>query len=174
MIGMLFGVLNAFSTDDEFLLIYPAVPDGGMIPTKFTYHGVQGGRNISLPLRWAGAPAGTKSFALSIVDPHPVAQNWVHWFAINIPPSVNHVPEAASGKSMPAGCKELDNTYKTNGYGGPEPPPGSGAHPYVMTIYALSVDSLHLPPATGLKQFLGALQGKVLASSSTTGYYERK
>jgi phosphatidylethanolamine-binding protein (PEBP) family uncharacterized protein len=53
-------------------------------------------------LAWKNAPAGTKSFALSIVDPHPVAQNWVHWFVINIPPNVTAIEEGASTKKMPA------------------------------------------------------------------------
>jgi phosphatidylethanolamine-binding protein (PEBP) family uncharacterized protein len=41
----------------------------------------------------------TKSFALSIVDPHPVAQR-AHWFVINIPASTASLLEGASRKSM--------------------------------------------------------------------------
>ena len=174
MIEVLFGVMNTFATEIEFTLTSPVVPDGGMIPTKFAYHGVQGGRNVSLPLRWSGIPPGTKSFALSIIDPHPVAQNWVHWFAVNIPPGTLALAEGASGNSMPAGSRELNNTYGTNGYGGPEPPPGSGSHPYVITLYALNANALNLQADTGLTQFLGAIQGKVIASATTTGYFERK
>ena len=116
----------------------PVFQDGKPIPTKFAHHGVTGGKNISIPLVWSGAPAGTTSFALSIVDPHPVAGNWVHWFVVNIPASVLSLSEGASSRNMPSGCKELYNTYGKLGYGGPEPPKGSGPHPYEVVLYALS------------------------------------
>jgi len=63
-----------------------AFKDGERIPTQYVMPGA-GGKNISLPLSWKNVPSGTKSFALSMVDPHPVAGNWVHWLAINIPAS---------------------------------------------------------------------------------------
>jgi len=60
-----------------------------------------GGKNISVPVSWKNVPAGAKSFALSIVDPHPVAQNWVHWLVINIPKEVTVIEEGASRKGCP-------------------------------------------------------------------------
>jgi Raf kinase inhibitor-like YbhB/YbcL family protein len=151
----------------------PAFQNGKPIPTKYAYPGVAGGQNISIPLAWSDAPAGTKSFALSIVDPHPVANNWVHWFAINIPPNTTSLAEGASPRSMPGGSKELRNTYGEIGYGGPEPPKGSGAHPYNVTLYALNVEKLDLPENTSLQAFLRALEDKVLATGKLTGIYER-
>jgi Raf kinase inhibitor-like YbhB/YbcL family protein len=151
----------------------PAFENGTSIPTKYAYEGVEGGQNVSLPFSWTDVPGNTKSFALSIVDPHPVAKNWVHWFVINIPKDAVGLAEGASGKSMPKGSKELFNTYGTKGYGGPEPPPGSGAHPYVVTLYALDVDSLGLTDKTMLPMFLKALEGRVVGTAKMTGYYER-
>lgn len=150
-----------------------AFKDGGTIPTKHAYHGVPGGENISLPLVWSDAPSDAKSFALSIVDPHPVARNWVHWFVINIPPSIISLAEGASGKSMPTGSKELNNSYGTLGYGGPQPPKGSGSHPYEVTIYALNVDRIDLPATASLQTFRKALEGKIITSAKTTGTYEQ-
>jgi hypothetical protein len=143
------------------------------IPTKYAYHGVEGGRNISLPFSWTQIPPGTKSFALSIVDPHPVAKYWVHWFVVNIPNYATEIAEGASGKLMPKGSKELLNTYGTPGYGGPEPPKGSGAHPYVVTLYAMNVESIDLPEKTTLAEFDKALFGKAIATAIITGMYER-
>jgi len=143
------------------------------IPTQYTYHGVTGGKNISLPFSWSQVPPGTKSIALSIVDPHPVAKYWVHWFVINIPPDAAGIAEGASGKAMPKGSQELLNTYGTVGYGGPEPPIGSGAHPYVVTLYALNVEKIDLPEKSTLSQFDKALFGKTISSAKITGYYER-
>jgi len=151
----------------------PAFQDGKPIPTRYAHQGVAGGKNISLPVEWTAAPADTRSFALSIVDPHPVANNWVHWLVINIPATVGSIAEGASGRNVPPGSKELYNTYGTLGYGGPEPPKGSGAHPYEVVLYALSAEKLELPAGTSLSAFRKALEGKVIASAKTTGMYER-
>lgn len=151
-----------------------AFQNGTLIPTKYAHHEVAGGNNISLPFSWSDVPSETKSFALSIVDPHPVANNWVHWFVINIPAGANSISEGASKKSMPLGCKELFNTYGTPGYGGPEPPKGSGSHPYVVTIYALSVETLDLSEKSSLLEFNAAMKGKVILTAKTTGYFEQK
>ncbi|MBI1806798.1 MAG: YbhB/YbcL family Raf kinase inhibitor-like protein [Ignavibacteria bacterium] len=154
-------------------IVSSAFQDGKPIPTKYAHPGVTGGQNISLPLSWSDAPPTTQSFALSIVDPHPVAKNWVHWFVINLPPKTTGLSEGASGQRMPAGSKELYNTYGTVGYGGPEPPKGSGPHPYEVTLYALNVGLLDLPENTSLATFKKALEGKVIASAKVTGIYER-
>lgn len=150
-----------------------AFQDGLSIPAAFAYHGVKGGKNISLPFSWTDVPPTTKSFALSIVDPHPVAKYWVHWFVINIPKRIHTLDEGASLTSMPSGCKELLNTYGTLGYGGPEPPIGSGKHPYIVTLFALDIETINLPEKTTLSQFDAALLGKMTATATMTGYYER-
>jgi Raf kinase inhibitor-like YbhB/YbcL family protein len=149
-----------------------AFKDGGRIPAQYVMKAA-GGKNLSIPLAWQGVPPGTKSLALSIVDPHPVAQNWVHWLVINIPATVTSLSEGASGKKMPAGTVELKNSFGETGYGGPQPPAGSGDHPYVITIYALNVDRLDLPVSSSLSAFKKALEGKVLGTASTTGRYSQ-
>jgi len=149
-----------------------AFQDGGKIPLKYVMPGA-GGQNVSLPLSWTGAPAGTQSFALSIVDPHPVARNWVHWLVVNIPPAATGLEEGASGRKMPAGAAELKSSFGDLGYGGPQPPRGSGDHPYVVTLYALSVPKLELGPNTDLARFQAALKGKVLEQATITGYFGR-
>jgi Raf kinase inhibitor-like YbhB/YbcL family protein len=149
-----------------------AFKDGDKIPIQYVMPGA-GGKNLSLPLSWQGAPQGTKSLALSIVDPHPVADNWVHWLVINLPAQTAGLAEGASSKQMPAGAVELRNSFGSSGYGGPQPPPGSGDHPYVVTLYALSVEKLDLPANTNLEAFNKALEGKVLASATITGRYGR-
>lgn len=148
----------------------PAFRDGAKIPVQYTMPAV-GGRNISIPLNWKNAPEGAKSFALSIVDPHPVAKNWVHWLVINIPPGTKAIEEGASKKHMPPGSAELKNSYGDIGYGGPQPPKGSGDHPYVITLYALNVDKLDLGSNTTLTAFRDALKGKVISEATITGYF---
>lgn len=149
-----------------------AFQDGGKIPQPYVMPGA-GGQNISLPLAWSGAPPGTQSFALSIVDPHPVANNWVHWLVINLPADITGLAEGASGRNMPKGAVQLHNSWGKPGYGGPQPPKGTGDHPYVATIYALSAPKLDLKENAGLAGFTRALEGKVLGSAKITGYYGR-
>lgn len=150
-----------------------AFTDNKSIPTKYAHSGVAGGKNISIPLAWTDIPEETKSFALSIVDPHPVARDWVHWLVINIPNEIVSLPEGVSGEKMPAGAKELYNSYGELGYGGPQPPKGSGSHPYIVTLYALDVEKLELTANTSLVAFKKMLEDRVLATAKVTGIYER-
>jgi Raf kinase inhibitor-like YbhB/YbcL family protein len=149
-----------------------AFADGAKIPQPYVMPGA-GGKNLSLPFQWSGAPPGTQSFALAIVDPHPVAHNWVHWLVINLPADAGALAEGASGKNLPPAAEELHNSWGKPGYGGPQPPPGTGDHPYVATLYALNVARLDLKPATDLAGFQKALEGKILGTAKITGYYGR-
>jgi Raf kinase inhibitor-like YbhB/YbcL family protein len=149
-----------------------AFKDQGKIPIQYVMPGA-GGKNISIPVTWKNVPTGTKSFALSIVDPHPVAQNWVHWLVINIPKEVTSIEEGASRKKMPTGSLELKNSFGDIGYGGPQPPKGTGDHPYVVTLYALKVEKLELGVNITLSAFKKAIEEKVIESVSITGMYGR-
>ena len=111
-----------------FQLSSAAFKDGGTIPGKYA-RPAAGGHNVSIPLKWTGAPEGTKSFALSIVDQHPVARKWVHWMVINIPPEVTSLPEGASGKNMPPGAIEMRNSFGDVGIRGTAAPERHGPAP---------------------------------------------
>ena len=149
-----------------------AFKDGEKLPIQYVMPGA-GGKNISVPLSWKSVPSGIKSFTLLMVDPHPVAQNWVHWLVINIPANVTSLEEGASRKKMPRESIELKNSFGDVGYGGPQPPKGTGDHPYVFTLYALSVEKLDLGADTSLSAFKKALEGKILGSATITGKYGR-
>lgn len=153
-------------------LFSSAFENQGTIPGIYA-RPAAGGRNVSIPLKWTGAPEGTKSFALSIVDQHPVARKWVHWIVINIPPEVSSLPEGASGKNMPAGALEIRNSFGETGYGGPQPPRGTGRHAYVITIYALRDAGLDLKTNSTLPDFENAIKGKTLGEASITGFFEQ-
>ena len=149
-----------------------AFSDGGKVPVKYVMPGA-GGENISPPLQWEGAPEGAKSFALSCYDPHPVARNWVHWPVINIPSTVHALPEGASGKAMPTGAVELVNSFGFTGYGGPQPPPGTGDHPYMFTVYALKVEKVDLSGRLSIQEFEDSLKPYILDKAAITGYFGR-
>jgi Raf kinase inhibitor-like YbhB/YbcL family protein len=148
--------------------------DQETIPARYAHKNVVGARNVSPGFEWTDPPINTKSFALSIIDPHPVANNWVHWLVINIPFRERKIVEGASRtNSLPPGAKELMNSFGEPGYGGPAPPKGSGKHPYAATLYALTAESLTLGVSSSLRQFQNAIEGKVIEEKSVTGYYER-
>jgi len=169
----LIPVMTILGSEAKFRLASSAFQNGKPIPTKYASSYIPGGNNISLPLSWSGAPKETKSFALTIVDLHPIANNWVHWLVIDIPHDVKLLTEGVSGKHMPAGSKELYNSFGDSGYGGPGPPKGSGVHKYEVTIYALSVDTLGVTDNASLTAFTKAIEGKVVATAKVVGIYER-
>jgi Raf kinase inhibitor-like YbhB/YbcL family protein len=132
------------------------------------------GGNTSPQLSWSGAPAGTKSFALTLYDPDaPTGSGWWHWIVVNIPASTTKLDAGASGRNLPAGALELRTDFGKPGYGGPCPPPGAPHH-YVITISALKVEKLELDA-----QSSGAMAGFMinqnrLASAKLTVPYARK
>ncbi len=156
-----------------FALHSAAFDSGGPIPARFASHGVAGGENLSPPFEWEEEPEGTGSLALVCIDRHPIAHNWVHWLVVDIPPGVHALAEGASGWKMPAGSLELQTSFGRPGYGGPIPPPGSGAHHYEITLYALSSKHLGLKEEDGVGEFEEALMGRVLGQARTTGTFER-
>lgn len=148
-----------------------AFDNNGKIPIKYVMPGA-GGQNISIPLEWKNAPNGTKSFAILMDDPHPVAQNWVHWMIINIPASQTKIVEGTSGK-LDKNIVEINNSFGNIGYGGPQPPPGTGDHPYVTTIYALNVEKINISQTSSRETFLKAIEGKVIEKAQITGKFGR-
>ena len=69
-----------------FTLSSSSLQDGGTVPEKhvFSSFGCTGG-NLSPELHWSGAPAETKSFALTVYDPDaPTGSGWWHWTVVNI------------------------------------------------------------------------------------------
>ena len=166
------GPCKLYAKDTAMILSSPAFSDGARIPILYTRPDV-GGKDISPPLTWSKPPEDSESLALSVIDVHPVARNWVHWLVINIPVNVRELKEGASGKTMPQNSRELINSFGKPGYGGPQPPPGTGEHPYVFTLYALDISGLDLPMRTNLPQFLHAIQGHIMVELSLTGYFGR-
>ena len=102
-----------------------------------------------------------------------MAHNWVHWLVMDIPGDATSLPEGASGRKMPSPAVELKNSWGELSYGGPQPPKGTGDHPYVVTLYALSVPKLDLKPTAGWADLKQAMAGKILVTATITGYYGR-
>ncbi len=156
----------------SFTVTSTSFRDGSAIP-KHNARAGAGGEDLSIPLAWSGAPADTASFAIAMVDVHPIARGFVHWLVTDVPAHPASLPEGASGSSMPAGAVEHRNDFGSIGYGGPQPPPGSGPHDYRTTVYALDVAHLDVPPGSSLATVERGMAGHVLAEARLTGTYER-
>jgi len=142
------------------------------IPSRFTCDG----SNVSPPLAWKDAPAGTKSFALVVTDPDapdPKAPKttWVHWVVYDLPAEATGIREAIPGKGLPPGTLEGSNDWGRTGYGGPCPP--IGRHRYVHTLYALDTVLADLDRPTRAR-LLAAMEGHVLATVELIGTYQRQ
>jgi hypothetical protein len=163
---------NTAVSAKKFTLSSKSFKDGGKIPVEFTK--AAGGENRSPQLSWENPPQGTKSYVITCIDINPVARHWVHWMIINIPAKVNSIAADASGGSMPKGVKELDSSFRSRGWGGPMPPPGTGVHHYVFTIYALNTTTVPRPRRRlSEKALLRLIEGKVLGKASITGTYQQ-
>src|SRR5262252_7381980 len=130
-----------------FALMSPEIKSGGTMPKSFEFNGFGcSGENKSPTLKWSGAPAGTKSFAVTVYDPDaPTGSGWWHWVVFNIPANVTSLPRGvgnpASGQT-PKGAVQSRTDFGKPGYGGPCPPQGDKPHRYIFTVYALKIDKI--------------------------------
>jgi|SRR5579885_2464822 len=181
--SLLLGSVLAFqasaSAADAFTISTPAFKDGGTIQMAQVFNGFGcTGGNHSPELTWSGAPAGTKSFAVTIYDPDaPTGSGFWHWTVFNIPANVTKIPadagndEKAAG--LPAGAVQGRTDFGFSHFGGPCPPVGDAPHHYQVTVYALKTDKLPLDANSS-----GALVGfyihmNTLGKASITGLFGR-
>ena len=155
-----------------FELTSPAFQASAPIPKKYTCDG----KDVSPPLEWKNAPAGTVGVALIMEDPDAPAGVWIHWILYDAP-----AKSAALHEGLPRTASLADGTkqgsswgvdeFETVGYRGPCPPPGK-PHRYVFRAYALGSRTGLVPRATK-EQLLEAIEGKVLAQAELVGLYGR-
>ena len=119
--------------------------DGGVIPPRCAFAVPDAKTHVRLSdnrnpeLRWSGAPAGTKSFAVICADPDAPSRpddvnregrtvprglpraEFIHWVLVDLPASVTRIEEGACGQGVtargkkappgPAGCRQGVNDY---------------------------------------------------------------
>ena len=137
-------------------------PDGGDIPQKYG----KKSDNVSPQLSWTGVPEDARSFAIAMVDTHPVARGYVHWLVADIDPATTSLPEGAADGGMPTGSREL------RPYAGPFPP--SGTHDYEFTLYALDAESLAVPASVTLDEFTARIKDRTLATARMVGRFTKR
>jgi Raf kinase inhibitor-like YbhB/YbcL family protein len=125
-----------------------------------------GGENISPELSFNHAPAGTKSFAVTIYDPDGAnGLGIVHWVLYGIPASMTTLPRGVGAKG-PEGTTAGTNRTNGPGYYGPCPPMGDKPHHYIFQGYALDLDPGALKAGLKRDELIEQMNGHVLGSSS--------
>ena len=135
------------------------------------------GENKSPHLSWSGAPAATKSFAVTCFDPDaPTGSGFWHWLVVNIPPTVSELALDAGNPrnpKLPVGALATRTDFGAPGYGGPAPPPGDHPHRYLFTVFAVGTDRLQVTAET-LAAIIGfQLNFNTLAKAAIMGLYKR-
>ncbi len=149
------------------------------VPEKYTAKafGCSGG-NTSPELSWHGAPAGTKSFVLTLFDPdeRSTPSGWWHWVVYDLPPSTDHLSEGAgalNSKSLPAGTQQGRSDLGEDAYHGPCPAAGDPPHRYVFTLYALDVAKLPVAPESSGGMVTSVVQDHLLGKAVFIAHYGR-
>lgn len=147
--------------------------EGQAIPMENVFTGC-GGKNVSPQLTWSGAPAETKSFAVTCFDPDaPTGSGYWHWLVHDIPRDRTSLDAGAGNGKNPGGGKHARTDYGMSEYGGPCPPKGDIPHRYIFTVYALDVDTLQgVTEATSGATFVFHMMGHVLATGTITATFQ--
>lgn len=184
-----------------------AFESGQAIPPEYAYcmpdgkGRTQHGGNKNPGIRWSGAPEGTKSYTLIMVDPDVPAsfelanqpgkiipadfprQNFYHWVLFDIPASVTGIEEGRDSQKVIEGGKPIGqlaygitgpNSYGKGhgGYDGPCPPwNDERLHHYHFIVYALDVETLGLSGPLTGNLVQEAMTGHVLALGEIVGTY---
>lgn len=134
------------------------------------------GGNKSPHLHWSGAPAGTKSFAVTCYDPDaPTGSGFWHWVAVNIPPNVTELALGAgsAGGTLPPGTLQTRTDFGAPGYGGPCPPENDHPHRYLFTVHAVGVEKLSATADTSAAVIGFQLHFNTLAKAAIMGLFKR-
>jgi Raf kinase inhibitor-like YbhB/YbcL family protein len=117
------------------------------LPEAHVYNGMgHSGANISPQLSWSGAPAGTKSYAVTCFDPDaPTPSGFWHWILMGIPADLTSLKAGAGTSSTaPSGTFHVSNDFGEKEYDGAAPPQGDQSHRYMFAVHALDTDDLGL------------------------------
>ncbi|MGO4738997.1 YbhB/YbcL family Raf kinase inhibitor-like protein [Bosea sp. 2KB_26] len=143
--------------------------DGATMPLRFTCDG----DDLSPPLDWSGAPAGTRSFVLLCDDPDAPAGTWHHWAIYDMSADRAGLAEGEASRSGKGGFKQAINDFRRPGYGGPCPPRRHGPHHYHFRLLALSIDHLAFGHTPSCQEVEKEARKHLLAEAILVGVFER-
>jgi Raf kinase inhibitor-like YbhB/YbcL family protein len=162
---------------------------------KATADGKSGpGANMRPDISWSAGPAGTKSYAILVIDPDVPAdftdagkegkilrndakrQPFFHWALVDIPASTSRIPGGEStiapaiGKQVPADLAGYVSDPRN--FGGPCPPwNDERVHHYHFIVMALDTETLALPEKATANDVFTAASGHSIARGEQVGTY---
>lgn len=162
----------------EFSLTSPDIKPGATINDEQVFNGFGcAGKNISPEIKWSDAPAGTKSFAVTVYDRDaPTGSGWWHWVIFNISADVSGLAKNAGDPKSglaPAGSIQSRTDFGKPGYGGPCPPAGDKPHRYEFSVYALKTATLPLDADASGAMVGFYLQQNMLKKALLRAQYKR-
>lgn len=157
----------------DFTVTSHAFASGTVQPAQFSdIMGCTGG-NLSPDLRWSNAPAGTKSFVVTIYDKDaPTGSGWWHWVVIDLPADANSLAAGAgNGKAvLPHSTRMTPTDMGKPGFLGACPPEGP-EHDYTITVKALGIEKLPVPDdaTPAMVGFVSTMNALATATISAKG-----
>jgi Raf kinase inhibitor-like YbhB/YbcL family protein len=149
------------------------------VPEIYTANvfGCSGG-NLSPALEWSGAPAGTKSFVVTLFDPdeHSTPSGWWHWVVYDLPATTTSLPKGAGAEhstALPAGAMQGRTDLGNDAYHGPCPDKGDPPHRYTFSVYALDVAKLGVPADSSGAMVVSTAQEHVIGKAVFVAHYGR-
>ncbi len=158
----LFLLGHAAGAAEPFKLTSPEYQDNAILAVKNAGNNKTNpncvGDSISPPLAWSNPPAGTKSFALVMVDPEGRGGlGVVHMVTYGIPEGVTGFAEGELSKPSDKYVGGKSTMGKAT-YFGPCTPPGDWHH-YTLTLIATDLDPKALPPGLTRDELFADLKG---------------
>lgn len=138
-----------------------AFTNGGFIPHKYSCYG----ENVSPPLNWSGIPAGTRSFAVFMLD---ATAGFIHMLLYNLPSNVVSLAEDVMNNT-PAGSEFIYNSLGLYGYFGPCP--DNSTNEYHFEVYALDLSEIDLNSVQSTSDLLNLIRDHVLAWGEIVGKF---
>jgi len=169
-------IVQIANAADPFVLTSAAFKDGTPMPKKYSNNTPGNancvGENVSPPLAWSNPPAGTKSFAITMVDPEGRGGTGVvHWVGYGIPVSVTGFAEGEFSKPSD---KYVGGKSTAGGgaatYRGPCPPRGAPHH-YTFILIATDLDPKELPPGLTREELYAKLTGHAKGATGLVGLF---
>jgi Raf kinase inhibitor-like YbhB/YbcL family protein len=169
---------TALANAAGFTLSSPTIAPNSKLSPAQVFNGFGcSGQNISPALNWRGAPAGTKSFAVTFYDPDaPTGSGWWHWVVFNLPASTTSLPQGAGAVGsdlMPAGAVQGRTDFGVAGFGGACPPQGAKPHRFIFTVHALKIEKIEVPADASAALVGFMINANRLGKASFTATYGR-
>jgi phosphatidylethanolamine-binding protein (PEBP) family uncharacterized protein len=158
-----------------FTLTSPNHAEGATFASKYTC-AEKGFKGSVMPeLRWSGAPAGTKSYAITFIDvtlakKTPPDTRGYHNVIYNIPAATMSLPEGLTTSQVTALPAKANGAFLGPCPNfGTAPPTGANTDTYEFTIYALATETVDISGSNIVQAAETKLEASNLGKAKLTG-----